>query len=188
MRLSEDPKRGVEQQITLHAVMQLAWKRLCEAHGHKAAKPPVVFDIDDTLILPHSERIIRPAKALFDRCMAQGYPVYIVTARPDCPGNEDATIAMLKRKRLWKGVKELYLMPEGDKSVWAYKYKRRLDIAKLCGAPVAMTVGDQQWDVLPGWCGNRVSSEIQDGGVIRHPKAPDTLGVLLPPVKTEPQE
>jgi hypothetical protein len=169
---------------TLATTVRSAWKELkalvCPAAKEKA---PVVFDIDDTLILPHSERLIHAVVRLYRKCLAAGFPVYIVTARPDYPENVESTKRMLTRKRL-DGYKDLFFMPAGTKGVWDYKYQRRLHIAGIHNAPVAMTVGDQPWDVLPGWCGSDSMHKIRDGGIVHHQRAPNTFGVMLPPPRS----
>lgn len=165
------------------SVARYAWYLLTRRTGGKGKRsplPPVVFDIDDTLLRPKRNNVpIKPVLWLYQQCVRSGYPVYIVTARPDFKENVDATLKTLKQLGI-KGSKDVLFMPERDPDVWEYKWGARKDIARREGMDVAMTVGDQAWDVLPGRAARDCSDAVMRGGIVHHKHVPLQMGVLVP--------
>ena len=143
---------------------------------------PVVYDIDATLVDEH-ENVIAPIASVY-RKYVNIVPTYIVTARPDSKGNEAHTRAMLKRNKL-DGYKGLYLMPTHATDAAQFKWRKRVDIGRLCGAHPQVTVGDQSWDAASF----PVSRELRDicnnnhaGAIIEHSSGRGEIGVLLPDI------
>jgi hypothetical protein len=116
----------------------------------RGKKGCLIFDIDDTLITGHENPIQSVCEIFKKYCDI--FPCYIVTARPDVPGNKEATEKMLKSLGLGN-YKKIYLMPEpaysgGKKdAVLEFKYRARTEILKKYETEVLARFGDQNWDV-----------------------------------------
>lgn len=103
-----------------------------------------IFDVDETLVDASNGRIERMYE-LYRACCDAGLRVYIVTARPDSPGNRSSTASML----MARGVavyERLYMMPsEGmaDVSVASIsRYKASARAAIDRRHRIALNVGD----------------------------------------------
>jgi len=142
-------------------------------HGrHKARKPALVLDIDETSLdnypclttnggIPYSAGpyaacvvkydapAVKPIRSLFKLAKGLGVKVFFITARPDAI--RDGTLQNL-RKAGYKGKYELILQP-GDytqDSKVPYKSGARKAIQKR-GFHIIANVGDQQSDLKGGY-------------------------------------
>jgi predicted secreted acid phosphatase len=142
-------------------------------HGrHKARKPALVLDIDETSLnnypclnanggIPYSAvpyavcvtkydaPAIRPARSLFRLAKALGVKVFFITGRPEAI--RDGTLANLKAAG-FKGNYELILQPADytEDSKVPYKSGARKQIQKR-GFRIIANVGDQQSDLAGGY-------------------------------------
>jgi predicted secreted acid phosphatase len=142
-------------------------------HGrHKAKKPALVLDIDETSLnnfpcfdanggIPYDPIVnitcvtaynapaIKPVQSLFKRAKALGVKVFFITARPE--GIRDGTLKNL-RSAGYKGKYELILQPSdySQDSKVPYKSGARKAIAKR-GFHILANVGDQQSDLKGGY-------------------------------------
>jgi predicted secreted acid phosphatase len=142
-------------------------------HGrHKAKKPALVLDIDETSLnnypcfladggIPYDAGInagcvvkytapaIKPVRSLFKRAKALGVKVFFITARPD--GLRDGTLQNL-RSAGYKGKYELILQPAdySQDSKVPYKSGARKQIEKR-GFHIIANVGDQRSDLKGGY-------------------------------------
>jgi predicted secreted acid phosphatase len=165
---SGDWKKAVTKQVT-KAKAYLA-KR---THGkHKAKKPALVLDIDETSLnnypcfnekggIPYDAVVnvqgvtafdapaVKPGLSLFKRAKQLKVKVFFITARPE--QIEDGTLKNL-RSAGYKGKYELFLQPADYKqdSKIPYKSGARKKIQKR-GFHIIANVGDQQSDLKGGY-------------------------------------
>lgn len=109
----------------------------------------VVFDIDDTVLTLTMVGSVpkKQIKAIYDRAVSKGIPVFFVTARIDTPSNERFTRQELARLG-FRDYEGLYMRPRGYQSVVDIsraKAQARRDIAKSYN--ILLNVGDQWTDV-----------------------------------------
>jgi acid phosphatase len=142
-------------------------------HGrHKAKKPALVLDIDETSLnnypcldanggIPYDPGVyaacvvkydapaVGPVRSLFKSAKKLGVKVFFVTARPE--GIRDGTLQNL-RKAGYKGKYELILQPSdySQDSKVPYKSGARKAIEKR-GFHIVANVGDQQSDLKGGY-------------------------------------
>jgi predicted secreted acid phosphatase len=142
-------------------------------HGrHKARKPALVLDIDETslnnypclnanggipytavanavCVTKYDAPAITPIRALFRRAKDLGVKVFFITARPE--GIRAGTLDNLKAAG-FKGKYELILQPAGytEESKVPYKSAARKQIRKR-GFTIIANVGDQQSDLKGGY-------------------------------------
>ena len=126
-----------------------------EAKAASSTRGAVVFDIDKTLV-DEDEAAITAVTSLYQYCQRY-FQCYIVTARPDVPGNRRLTEQMLAANtvRRWR---KLYMMPENVHAritdedslrevVSRYKYAARCDIASRAGRILA-SISDTWHDLV----------------------------------------
>jgi predicted secreted acid phosphatase len=142
-------------------------------HGrHKAKKPALVLDIDETslnnypclnanggipydgaanvgCVLKYDAPAVKPILSLFKRAKALGVKVFFITARPE--GIRDGTLENL-RAAGYKGKYELLLQPNdyAPDSKVPYKSGARKQIQKR-GFHIIANVGDQKSDLKGGY-------------------------------------
>jgi len=149
-------------------------------HLRRGILAPIVFDIDDTLV-DHKDRPIREVVAFFHR-WKDVVPIYLVTARPRVPGNERLTREMLHENGI-RGYRALYLR-RSDEDVAAFKWRKRIDIARICHQHPQLTIGDQNWDALPHPVPRGVDKDLMhgrhEGAVVKHESGCGEVGILLP--------
>lgn len=118
--------------------------RLARLQGKR---PPVVFDIDDTLVWNRGDDDvpIPPMVSLFKECIDMGLPTYVVTARNEKWRKET--------KKLMDGLKTglvadetRLLMRKGGEEADVSKNNHRSSIADRHGQ-ILFSVGDQWWDI-----------------------------------------
>jgi predicted secreted acid phosphatase len=144
-------------------------------HGrHKARKPALVLDIDETSLnnypclnanggipyapVPNAVCVTRydappilPIRALFRRAKDLGVKVFFITARPEGDALRNGTLQNL-RAAGFKGRYELILQPAGytEESKVPYKSGARKQIQKR-GFTIIANVGDQRSDLKGGY-------------------------------------
>jgi acid phosphatase len=142
-------------------------------HGkHKAKKPALVLDIDETslnnypclranggipydagkyggCVVKYDAPAVKPTVSLFKRAKALGVKVFFITARPE--GIRDGTLQNL-RKAGYTGKYELILQPSdySPDSKVPYKSGARKQIQKR-GFHILANVGDQKSDLKGGY-------------------------------------
>lgn len=121
----------------------------------------VVFDIDETLFLNNDDNDkVKPNHVVLTfckKCIKQGIPVYLITARRDSDENRAWTKGQLKTVGLHEessarpGYKKLYMRPASYRSTHLIsKFKKccRKRIAQKEGKLIYVNVGDQWSDVF----------------------------------------
>ena len=106
----------------------------------------VVFDIDDTLLLP-SSGIGIPESVFFYRfvkCM--GFKTVIITARMGYKENIDKTFMDLKNIGI-KDFESIYFRSTSNPDVAKFKLSSRKNIHDRYNENVIMSVGDMPWDL-----------------------------------------
>ena len=144
-------------------------------HGrHKAKKPALVLDIDETSLnnypcfnskggIPYDPIVnaqcvtaydapaVNPVLRLFKKAKRLGVKVFFITARPEAPALRQGSLDNLKAAG-YKGKYELFLQPAGytQDSKVPYKSGARKQIQKR-GFQILANVGDQQSDLKGGY-------------------------------------
>jgi len=165
---SGDWKRAVKKQA--NKAKAYLFKR---THGrHKASKPALVLDIDETSLdnypcfnanggIPYDTIVnitcvtaydapaVKPVRSLFKRAKQLNVKVFFITARPE--GIRDGTLTNL-RAAGYDGKYELILQPSDytQDSKVPYKSGARKQIQKR-GFHIIANVGDQQSDLQGGY-------------------------------------
>jgi len=146
---------GEAARVALQNVMALERKRSARGLG---LPPPVVFDIDDTLITDRdnpdrSFRVIPEVVTVLRELKRLGCDVHLVTAREDCNEALSFTLAQLKAIGLpCEAYRSLHLCPRqlrgSARDISRFKARTRRAIAQRAGCPLALTVGDQWTDIF----------------------------------------
>ena len=108
--------------------------------------PCIVFDIDGTLINPHTNEIIKSVVDFFHHCKQTGIKIIIVTARPGTEHNIKHTIGLLENlgiyNRYYKFMRpDLYYQNRQRE----YKENARKEILK--DHEIIMSLGDMPFDI-----------------------------------------
>ena len=104
----------------------------------------IVFDIDDTLLIPETGMPIKPTVDFYNWVRSKGFIPVIVTARENNPSNVEYTINQLKSIGI-VGFDYIYFRPYYETNLANYKEKCREDITQLLGN-IVMSIGDKPWD------------------------------------------
>jgi hypothetical protein len=111
----------------------------------KTDKDIVIFDIDDTLFDPYSDREITPVINFYRYLVENNYNVAIITARENTPLNVKYTIDDLERHNI-RGYKFLVLRNPSYNDLFLYKKDVRKQIAEFGFTPL-ISIGDKRWDM-----------------------------------------
>ena len=116
----------------------------------------VVFDIDDTLI-DGKQEVVRGFQDMletYQHAKRLGFPVYVVTARPD--DDEEYVYGMLSRREIHVTPEHLKMLPaehynveddkERDELITDFKFGKYLEFVKKHNRVLAR-FGDKLWDV-----------------------------------------
>lgn len=146
----------------LNASLQAFWAHPeCPPRARKA-RFVAVFDIDDTIVKSPSrqediETPIAPMVSVVRDLSKSGARVHFVTARPDTPSSRRWTTKMLREVcNLVEGedYEALWLVPSNMRTqdlVGPAKEALRAKVCAECGGmPIAVTIGDQWWDLVAG--------------------------------------
>lgn len=122
---------------------ELALEALEDLHnrGRPKARDAVMFDIDDTLIRPHTGEIIAPIVGLATRAAAMGYKIVIITARPHWWGD---TINYTKQNLRDIGV-------TWDRLAFCQGPEKG-QVKRDLGYNFVLSVGDMEWDLTDSEC------------------------------------
>jgi len=121
--------------------------KLIEFHKSlpKTEKDIVIFDIDDTLFDPYSDREIEPVINFYRYLVENNYNVAIITARENSPLNLNYTLEDLER-HIVKNYKFLFLRNPSYTDLYLYKRDARKHIVDLGYVPL-ISIGDKRWDM-----------------------------------------
>lgn len=124
------------------------------AHAQER-KPPVVFDIDDTLVWNRGEDDVPIPQmvSLFKECVDLGFPTYVVTARNE-KWRKETTRLMASLKTGLPVNETTLLMRRRGEDADSSKHDHRSTIADRHGQ-ILFSVGDQWWDL-----GRRIPRDV----------------------------
>lgn len=106
----------------------------------------IIFDIDDTLLLPQSGKPIPETVFFYNLIKNMGFIPVIITARPGFEENIYHTIQQLKHINV-TGFDYIFFMPPGQTDIASYKLKARKEIYDIYRGNVLMSIGDMHWDL-----------------------------------------
>lgn len=112
----------------------------------KDRKGIVVFDIDDTLLLPDCGTGIPETVFFYNFVKDMGYKTVIITARIAYPENVDRTLADLKNIGV-DNFESIYFRSETNTDVPRFKMVSRKNVNERYKEKVIMSVGDMIWDI-----------------------------------------
>ena len=119
-------------------------KSFIQKLGRPGVNATVIFDIDDTLLSKHGERI-EPVVGLYNNVKELGYNIAIITARTKEKSVRDWTTKQLHSAGI-TGYMDIYYRPELDTNIKSFKEAAREDLLNR-GYMAVMSVGDMWWDV-----------------------------------------
>jgi len=111
----------------------------------KTEKDIVIFDIDETLFDPYSDREITPVINFYRYLVENNYNTAIITARENSPINVRYTLEDLERHNI-KDYKFLFLRDSFYTDLFLYKKDARKQIVDFGYIPL-MSLGDKRWDM-----------------------------------------
>jgi predicted secreted acid phosphatase len=106
----------------------------------------IIFDIDDTLLIPEINKPIPETLFFYNWVKARGFKPVIVTARIGTLQNINLTIKQLKNLGI-QDYEYIFFLPPESRDVANYKLLARKHISDLYDGEVVMSVGDNPWDV-----------------------------------------
>lgn len=106
----------------------------------------VFFDIDDTLLHPHTNEPIKPVLDFYNYLVKNRYNIAIITARIDTPTNLHYTIQDLKSVGIENNYNFLVLRPPEFHDVALFKRNARKQIIENGYTPL-ISIGDAKWDM-----------------------------------------
>lgn len=164
---------------------------------------PIIFDIDDTLLVwreDEREVAIPSVVALYKKYLKMGFPIYIVTARPDDAHGTNRRLTAEGLKAL--GIdryRQMFLLPrEKIRNPGRFKWETRQLIARQDPQTSThpthpsfgiVTIGDQPWDALPPQRNllNDDEGSFHGGMVVITEGGEGEVGVMLPTAEYTPQ-
>jgi hypothetical protein len=111
----------------------------------KTEKDIVIFDIDETLFDPYSDREIIPVINFYRYLVENNYNTAIITARENNPESLRYTLEDLEKHNV-RDYKFLFLREPFYNDLFIYKRNARKQIVDYGYTPL-MSVGDKRWDM-----------------------------------------
>lgn len=127
-------------------VLDKASVYLLSTYKSERKKGVIIFDIDDTLLLPHSGNPIPETVFFYNLIKDMGFTPVIITARPGFKENVYKTIQQLKSIEV-KDFDYIFFMPPGQSDIYSYKLNARKELYDIYGGNILMSIGDMHWDV-----------------------------------------
>lgn len=106
----------------------------------------IIFDIDDTLLLPLEGKPIPECIFFYNWIKSIGFTPVIVTARAGFEQNIRSTIKQLNKLGI-KDFPYIFFRPVEQDDVFTYKLQARAEIYNIYKGNVIMSVGDTPWDI-----------------------------------------
>lgn len=111
----------------------------------KTEKDIVIFDIDETLFDPYSDREIIPVINFYRYLVENNYNTAIITARENNPESLRYTLEDLEKHNV-RDYKFLFLREPFYNDLFIYKRDARKHIVDSGYTPL-MSLGDKRWDM-----------------------------------------
>jgi len=105
----------------------------------------VIFDIDDTILNPVSNTLIKPIYDLYQHALENNVYTIFITARDGSGMNKELTINQLKSHGI-KGYDLIYFRPPHMTDIKKYKKYARKNVVETGYKPL-FSIGDMLWDI-----------------------------------------
>ena len=120
-----------------------------ELRSAMAAKPAVVLDLDDSVLVKEPQRPSPAAQRFYKLALKHKVAVFFVTARPEeSPADRAATVKQLKQNGYGE-YEKLYMAPRYTQAFSGIKASCRKDIESN-GWTIIVNAGDQWADLIKG--------------------------------------